>query len=263
MKPGMRGDITPVILTFNEAPNIERTLLRLTWALRVVVLDSGSTDDTVAICEKFSNAEVFTRKFTEHAEQWNFALTQTNIASDWVLALDADYVLSDELIEEIASLDLATTNLNGYWALFRYCVQGKVLRASLYPDVVVLFRRRSGTNYVQDGHTQRLAIEGEIGRLRGSILHDDRKPLSRWLQSQDRYAALECDHLIGVSGDNLSWQDKLRRMMFIAPFLVPIYCLFARGLIFDGWAGLHYTLQRTIAEAILSIKLIERRIFKK
>jgi hypothetical protein len=126
-----------------------------------------------------------------------------------------------------------------------------------------LFHRSSGATYVQDGHTQRLALAGQVGRLQGKILHDDRKPLARWLQSQDRYAALECDHLLRASGDNLSWQDKLRRMMFVAPFLVPLYCLLARGLLFDGWAGLHYTFQRTVAEAILSIKLIERRILKK
>ncbi len=260
MNQQTRNDITVVVLTLNEAPNISRTLSRLTWATRVVVLDSGSTDDTIAICKRFQNVELLTRDFTTHSEQWNFAVTQTGITTDWVLALDADFVLSDELVDELARINFDQNHFNGFWISFRYCVLGKPLRGSLYPDVIALFRTSSGAQYIQDGHTQRLAVPGECGRLQGKIFHDDRKPLSRWLQSQDRYAALECDHLRSDTGNGRSVQDKIRQMIFIAPLVVPIYCLFGRGLILDGLPGLHYTFQRTIAECILSIKLIEKKL---
>ena len=98
----MRDLITPVILTFNEAPNIARTLGKLGWARDIVVVDSGSTDATLGIAGQFANVRVFHRDFESHAAQWTYALTRTGIATDWVLALDADYVLSDALVEELS-----------------------------------------------------------------------------------------------------------------------------------------------------------------
>lgn len=258
MTTQLLDQVTPVLLTLNEAPNIARTLDKLTWAKRIVVIDSGSTDETREICARYANVDFRVRGFTTHAEQWNFAVHETAIDTDWVLALDADYVLSEEIVEEMRKLDAAKDGVCGYVASFRYCVNGRALRGSLYPEVIVLFQRAFGI-FLQDGHTQRLKLEGPTRRLSAPILHDDRKPFAGWLRSQDRYAALECEHLSRMPSEQLYLQDKLRKMMFVAPFAVPLYCLFVRGLILDGWPGLQYTLQRTIAEAILSIKLIERR----
>ena len=255
----MLTDITPVILTLNEAANIGRTLSQLAWAPRVVVVDSGSVDTTCDICASFPNVAFFFRSFTTHAEQWNWALEQTAIDSPWVLALDADYLVTDDFAAELRGINLHDPEVAGYRSSFRYCIFGKPLRASLYPDVTVLFRRDKA-RYVQDGHTQRLALAGPVARLSAHLLHDDRKPLLSWLLAQDRYATLECAHLYATSWKQLSLQDKLRRMIVITPFLVPVYCLFIRGLAFSGLPGWHYTFQRCIAECILSIKLVEQRI---
>ena len=89
----MLNDITPVILTYNEAPNIERTLRPLSWAREVVIVDSNSTDDTLAIAARFANVRTVQRPFDTHARQWRFAIEETGITSDWVLRLDADYSL--------------------------------------------------------------------------------------------------------------------------------------------------------------------------
>jgi len=252
------SDITPVVLTLNEAANIGRTLAQLAWARRVVVVDSGSTDATRDICTSYPNVVFFVRAFTTHAEQWNWALEHTDINSPWVLALDADYCVTDDFAAELREINLRNPEVAGYRASFRYCIFGKPLRASLYPDVTVLFRRDKA-RYVQDGHTQRLALTGQTSPLKSRLLHDDRKPLSSWLLAQDRYAALECAHLYATSWKELSMQDKLRRMIVITPFLVPVYCLFFRGLAFDGLPGWLYACQRCIAECILSIKLVEQK----
>src|SRR4051812_32909684 len=92
-------EITPVILTFNETANIRRVLEHLTWARRIVVVDSGSTDDTLAIARSFPNVAVFERPFDSHANQWNYALSLSE--TDWCLSLDADYVVSPALASEI------------------------------------------------------------------------------------------------------------------------------------------------------------------
>ena len=101
----MLNDITPLILTFNEAPNIERTLGQLAWARDVVIVDSMSTDRTRELATaRHPGVRWFERPFTTHAEQWNFGLEETSISTEWVLALDADFVLSDALVEELKQL---------------------------------------------------------------------------------------------------------------------------------------------------------------
>ena len=87
--------ITGVVLTFNEAPNIARTLAQLAWLPEIVVVDSHSTDGTPALAAAFPNVRVVQRPFTTHAEQWNFGLEAAGIDTEWVLALDADFVLGD------------------------------------------------------------------------------------------------------------------------------------------------------------------------
>lgn len=247
--------ITPLILTFNESVNIGRTLTRLSWADNLIVLDSGSSDDTISIAQGFPNVRIYHRDFDSHAAQWNYGVSL--IETEWVLALDADYELSDEFGMELQML-APSDAVFGYEAKFRYRIHGRSLRSSAYPPHVVLFRRNRAS-YYDDGHTQKLRLSGEVSRLSGVIYHDDRKPLSRWLQSQDRYAQIEARHLLTASHAELKTQDRLRLAIFVAPPIIFVYLLFVRGLIFDGWPGWYYVMQRAIAEMLLSIRLLTER----
>jgi len=254
----MLNQITPLILTFNEAPNIGRTLDRLSWAKDIVIVDSMSTDDTRAIASRYPAVRVFERTFTTHAEQWNFGLQQTGIKTEWVLALDADFVLTDASISEITALS-PPASVNGYRASFTYCIDGKPLRSAVYPPVAVLYRR-ARARYEQDGHTQRVQIDGPVIGLSSRIQHDDRKPLSNWIASQVKYMRLEAEKLATAPASSLALVDRVRRWMVIAPPLMFLNCLFVRGGVFDGWAGLYYALQRATAEVILSLSLAERMV---
>lgn len=254
----MTSELTALVLTYNEAPNLRRTLERLIWLREVVIVDSFSTDETEAIARSFPNVRFTQRAFDNHTTQWNFGVDQC--ATPWVLALDADYVLSDELVRELQSLAPAAETA-ACFARFKFCVCGRPLRASLYPPRAVLFRR-DHCRYVPDGHTQLLKVAGPTAQLSGVIFHDDRKPLSRWLWAQSRYTDLEVEKLTNAKPGELRVQDKLRKLIFIAPPLVLLYTLFARGVILDGWPGLHYALQRTVAELLLSLKLLEAKLVR-
>ena len=244
--------VTPLILTYNEEANLARTLDRLTWASRVVVVDSFSTDKTVDIARSFENVDVVQREFDDHTRQWNFGLDQVD--TEWTLSLDADYVLPDTFADEISRLSPERT-LAGYRASFTYCVFGRPLRGSLYPPRILLFRTSVAT-YVPDGHTQRLSVDGPVDSLDVSVYHDDRKSLDRWLDSQRRYAALEADKL--RADDVLGMTDRLRSTRVIAVLLTPFYCLLWQRLLLDGWPGWYYTLQRTYAELLLALELLDR-----
>jgi len=256
----MLNQITPLILTYNEAPNIRRTLEKLYWASDIVVVDSFSDDETVEILKSCSQVRLFQREFDTNAGQWNFGLKQTLIASEWVLALDADYILTDKFVDELRALELPTDN-RAYQSEFRYCINGKVIRSGIYPPVTVLYRREAGS-YEQDGHTQRLVFNGVIDKLKSSILHDDRKPLSRWFESQTRYAKLEADKLLTSDRSTLSRTDRVRRWLVVTPFAVVFYCLVIRGGVLDGWPGFYYAFQRMLAELMLSLYLIDHDLRK-
>lgn len=251
--------ITVLVLTWNEEANIVRTLDALCRFPRVVVLDSGSTDATAALAAAYPNVRVHTRAFDNHAAQWNHGLTHCGIDSPWVLALDADYLLPDALVDELAQLAPAQ-HTAAYRASFRYCVAGRPLSGSIYPPVAVLFRRSQG-HFAQEGHTHRLRVDaGEVGTLTTPILHDDRKSFSAWLAAQDRYSRLECAKLLQMDWAALRWQDRVRRMGVIAPWLVPLYCLTVKRGLLDGRHGLFYALQRGIAETLISARLLEHAL---
>ncbi|MCW5550908.1 MAG: glycosyltransferase family 2 protein [Verrucomicrobiae bacterium] len=252
----MLEGISALILTFNESPNLRRTLERLTWATEVVVVDSFSTDDTLAVARSFASVRVVQRPFDTFAGQCNFGLD--HVRTPWVLSLDADYVLTEELVAELRSLQPAP-DVAGYTAAFIYCIHGRPLRASLYPPRTVLYRRELA-RYHNEGHGHRVQIDGPVQALRARILHDDRKPLDRWLAEQNRYAVREAEHLLKTPVGELNGADRLRRKVVLAPWLVLLYTLFGKGLILDGWPGWYYVLQRTLAEMILSLRLLEEKL---
>lgn len=250
----MLDEITPLILTLDEAPNIGRALARLSWAREVVVVDSFSTDGTVEIAKRQANVRLVQRKFDVHANQWNFGLRETGIKTEWVLALDADFIVPEELVREMEALKPGP-DVDGYWSSFKYCIEGRPLRGAVYPPVAVLYRRTRG-EYVQDGHTQRVRLAGKVLNLVHPIFHDDRKSLRRWLQSQSHYMQLEADKLLSSRFADLALPDQIRRLILVAPAAMLFHCLFLKGNILDGRAGLFYALQRAVAEAILSLHML-------
>lgn len=249
----MIDNVTCLILTFNEEPNIRRTLERLQWMKKIIVIDSYSTDDTVKISRSYPQVEIYQRKFDTFAGQCNFGLKQ--VTTEWVLSLDADYVLTAELIAEIRGLSIGLL-YDGYFARFKYCVFGKPLRGTLYPPRQVLYRKAKA-RYVDDGHGHRVKVDGKSGILTGHIYHDDRKPLGRWLQSQDKYMIIETQKLLATPLVELNIADRIRKQKVFAPFFILFYCLILKQGLLDGWPGWYYAFQRMLAEMILSIRLIE------
>lgn len=251
----MIEQITPLILTYNEALNIERTLDGLRWAKEIVVVDSFSTDETIAIASRFPNVRLVQRVFDCHRNQWEYGLHETGITSEWVLALDADYIVTTNLLDELQRLTPGEETA-GYRASFVYCISGKQLHSGIYPPVTVLYRR-AAANYIQDGHTQRISLDGRIEALRTPLLHDDRKPLKRWFEAQSRYTKLEAQKLRAANPAELDLVDRMRRWPLIVPPLALFYCLVVRGGILDGWRGFYYGFQRVLAELMLSLHMIK------
>jgi len=249
------ADVTPLILTRDEEPNIERTLGQLAWAEDVVVVDSGSTDGTLEIARRFPNVRVVQRELDSLAEQSNYGIQQTR--TPWILLLDADYFVPGAFADELRALE-PPPDVRAYRAAFTYAVGGRPLRTSLYPPRIVLLSRLH-TSVWQDGHAHRVHADGAVADLTTRIAHDDRKSFARFVERQKRYMRQEAQKLREVDLRALSLAGRVRKLIVIAPFAVLFHTLFVQGLVLDGMAGLRYTWERLVAELILSRELLRRR----
>jgi len=251
----MLSEITPVLLTFNESANISRTLSALTWAKDIVVVDSGSTDETLSILSQYAQVRVFNRPFDTHGNQWRYATQETGVTTKWILRLDADYEVTEALRRELARLD-PDGEFDGYRIAFDYAIFGRKLVSSLYPPNTVLLR--TGRFSVWDkGHTEAWRVEGPVKSLKGSITHDDRKSVEQWMTSQARYMRREFGHLRSEGSGLRAW---LRRAPPLMPLAIFVYCLFGKGLILNGRAGMFYALQRSVAESTLSLMVLDEML---
>ena len=212
-----------LILTYNEAPNIERTLSKLGWAKRILIVDSGSTDETIQIARRHPQVEVIHRPFDDFASQCNFGLSR--IDTNWVLSLDADYELSDDLVDGVGQRSLLMIRWRVSSALHLLSLWSVASRHALPAAHRAVSKRRG--QYRNEGHGHRVTIDGLVRSLTGPIYHDDRKPLSRWLFSPKReYARIEADHLLASSTEQIfdgltacdSWHGRLRSSSSSIPF---------------------------------------------
>jgi glycosyltransferase involved in cell wall biosynthesis len=247
------SQVTPAILTFNEAPNIGRTLQALTWARTVLVVDSGSSDSTEAIARGFPNVEWLARRFDNHAAQWRSAIEAAGAHSPYVLALDADYRVPATFVDELRDVFLPGGYAGGI-AGFRYAMGDRVLSGSVYPAKLVIFDPKR-LAISQPGHTQEMSVDGPVYRFTARLIHDDRKPLSRFVASQVEYSRLEAVRL-GRNGA-ARWQDRLRRLGLM-PLVAGVGAYVKSGGPFKGSASLRYAYERALFECLLALRLLDR-----
>lgn len=242
--------VTPVILTRDEEANVGRTLEGLAWADDVVIVDSGSTDGTERIARAFPRVRWFVRPFDTHAQQWEFAIHRTGIKTDYVLALDADYGVTSSFVAEIEEGFLAAEYAGGV-AGFEYRVNGRPLMGSVYPPKVVVFRT-DRVHVSQPGHTQEIRVDGPTYTFAARLVHDDRKPLERFVTSQLAYTRLEAARLSTTTDSR--WQDRLRRLGLM-PVIAGLAAYVRGGGPFNGRAARRYAYERVLFESLLALRL--------
>ena len=187
----MREGITTIILTKNEEKNI-RHAIASAWqvSLRILVIDCGSNDQTVAIAEEMG-AEVIFHEWESHAKQFNWALDHCNIDTNWVFRLDADERVTEDLANEINN-KIYNTNVDGFEVRWRLFFMNKWIRygGTHRHYFLRLFRILKGR--VEDRLIdERIVVNGMIGKLREDLIHYDYKGLDAWLNKHIWYSNLE------------------------------------------------------------------------
>ena len=157
-----------ILITKNEALNIGACLESVAWADEIIVVDSGSTDNTVAICAEFG-AQVYVRDWPGFGIQKNRALDYAT--NDWVLSLDADERVTPELHEQLIKA-AEVVGIDGYYVprLSQFC--GRFIKHSgWYPDFVLrLFKRELGA-FSDDLVHESVVLHGKTGKLSSPLLH--------------------------------------------------------------------------------------------
>jgi len=181
--------ISATIITLNEAANLPRALAKLSFVDQVVVVDSGSTDSTVAIAHA-AGAVVVERPWSGYADQKNSAAQTAD--NDWILALDADEELSDDLAHEIQALQAAgpgTASGFDFPRKARYLGQW-IEHSGWYPDRKVRLYDRRKARWVGDYVHESVVVDGPVGHLQGDLLHHTCDSYSEHLRTLNRYTTL-------------------------------------------------------------------------
>ena len=267
--------ISVVILTHNEAINIERCLASVAWSDDVVVIDSGSADGTCEIAERLG-ARVLFRPFDNFAEQRNFALDHGQIRHKWVLHLDADEEVSTELKAEMMEVAAHSPGKAAYRVPFRLMLMRQWLKHSgMYPGYQVRFGSRDRLRFHMVGHGQRESLQPQdVGTLRGHLVHHNfSKGMSEWLAKHARYARDEAATAFDLSRRH-RWTDLLKsrdsserrrvlkdlsNAMPMRPFLRFAYVYLLRRGFLDGRAGLRYALLMAVYQWMIDLNIIELR----
>lgn len=262
--------ISVVILTLNESVNLPRCLESVRWSDDVVVVDSGSTDDTVAIA-RAAGAKVLTRPFDSFAAQRNHAMLAVEFRNPWVLHLDADEVVTPELRDEMNAIaSRPVTPFPVYQLPSRLIFMGQWLRhAGMYPAYQVRLGRADLLRFVDHGHGQREVQAPElVGTCSAALDHYNfSKGINDWFSRHLRYARREALQAIDETGTAYTWQNPWRgdstarrralknfaNRMPLRPLLRFIYVYFVNRGFLDGRPGLHYALMMAIYQYFIDL----------
>jgi len=176
------------ILTFNEAANIRRTLQSVAWADELVVLDSGSTDDTLAIAREFS-AKIFVEPWKGYGGQMNSAIDKCT--SPWVFSLDADEVLTPELASEIGTLLAGEPEFPAYTVPRLNLIFGRWMRhGGLYPDRKLRLFQQGTARLPEDTEPHATPKwSGPTGHLKSNLLHYQYPTVALYVDHMNRYSS--------------------------------------------------------------------------
>lgn len=192
--------LVAIILTLNEEQHLQRCIASIqNIANEIVIADCYSTDATLEIARKHW-ARVIQRPWVNHATQFNWALTQLDPDTDWVLRIDADEYLTPELIAEIQThLPSVTAEIDGVYCGRRMTFQGKLIKyGGVFPiRVLRLFRYGQGVceNRWMDEH---IKVAGPTVDFNGEMIDDNLNSLTWWTDKHNKYASREAVDLLNL-----------------------------------------------------------------
>lgn len=275
-----KPDFSFIILTFNEEIHLPRLLSSIEkLGAKIFILDSGSTDTTLEIAAKY-NAEVKTNAFENHPKQWDFALKNFQITTPWIIGLDADQTVANELFQLLLNFeDKDYQGINGIYFNRKNYFQGTWIKHGGYFPFYMLkmFRTGIGFSDLNENMDHRFIAPGKtIIWKNGFLIEENLKEndINFWIEKHKRYsdrvAEEEYERLLGSRTQTLNpnlfgnpdertaWLKRLwwKLPLGLRPYLYFTYRMLFKLGILDGAKGIqfHYL------HALWFRKLIDKKI---
>jgi len=222
--------ISATIIAYNEERNIPRAIESLRCCDEILVVDSGSTDRTVEVAEKFG-ARVIEANWRGYAGQKNYASEMASY--DWILSIDADEALSEDLEGQIWQLKKQGPDFDAYTfpRLAQYLGRW-ILYSGWYPDRKIRLFDRRKASWVGDYVHESVVSQGRVGQLEGNLLHYTCGSLSEHLKTMDRYTTLAAEEIVARKK-----RVSVRHLLLDPPWTFFKTYIFQRGFQ-DGMEGL-------------------------
>jgi len=180
--------VSVAIITHNEERNIRDCLESVKWADEIVVVDNGSADGTLKICQEY-RARTYREGWKGYSAQKNSAIEKT--INEWVLSLDADERIGPELRQEIETALRENPSVDGYWIARKNYFLGRWIRyCGWYPDRNLRLFRKSRGGFIERAVHERVEVRGKTGTLHHPMIHETYHTLSDFLIRSDRYSTL-------------------------------------------------------------------------
>lgn len=278
----MSANFSIIVLTYNEELHISRLLTSVSdLHVPVFILDSGSTDDTVAIAESFG-AIVRQHAFENHPRQWDFALKNFEVTTPWVVCLDADHVVTPELKEQLLHFrpeDFA--GVDGIYFNRKYFFKGRWIKHGGYYPFYQLKMFKYGTGYsdLNENMDHRFIVPGKtLVWKKGGIVEENLKEnqIGFWIAKHNRYSDLLAQEEVerinkmrsqvlqtrfwGSPDEHTAWLKKLwwRIPRYVRPVLYFIHRFIFKLGFLDGRTGIiFHFLQGFWFRLIVDIKIDE------
>lgn len=266
--------ISAIILTLNEAEDLPHCLDSLDWTDQNFILDSGSTDDTCEIALSMG-AAVYKNKFNGFGQQRCWAIDNIPVKSDWILFIDADEVCTPKFAS--AALEAIRNSKNdtaGFYCCWKLMLYGKWLKFSdSFPRWQFRILKKGKARYRDAGHAMKESdIQGKLEYLREPYLHYAfSKGWTFWFNRHNKYSTLEALERSKtkfklsqtLNKDQSVRKEAIKQYVTILPgwpILRFIHAYFLKGGIFEGFPGLLYSLNISIYEYMIQLKMLEFKL---
>lgn len=252
----MQSSLTVIILTYNEQLHLERCIKSVQKiAERIIIVDSYSTDNTAEIAQHL-NAEFFQNPFVNQAQQFQWALDNVPVSSDWVMRMDADEYMLPELAEELRlKLHEIPSDITGLYVKLRLYFMDKWIKRGYYPMILLRIWRNQAAYIQQKWMDEHTCLKyGSTLTLNHDLVDHNLNHLGWWTDKHNRYSIREAIERLNAQynfmgegydtsyriGNRKKWYKSvyMRLPLFLRPFLYFLYRYVVRGGFLEGRPGL-------------------------
>ncbi len=239
--------LTVTIITLNEELKLTKCLESVKFADEIIVVDCGSTDNTVAIAQRYK-AKIYNREFDNFEKQKNWAVSKAT--HDWIFSVDADEVVTSDLAKEIREA-IKSNVYDGFLIPRRNFIFGAEIKFTRWsPDRHIWLWRKENGKWLGEVHEE-VVVNGSVGELINAKLHYQDTTVAQFIKSNNRYSQLQAEEMV-KNGVKFSFL----RLFWDAKFEFLLRYVYKLGFL-DGWRGFVLSYIMAIYKMMVWVKVWE------